>query len=178
MASRSINRVVILGHLGLDAETRFTPNGVARTIFSIATDWHNVVLWRSENLAAYLTKGKQVYVEGRLATRSYDKDGERRYVTEVIAEDMILLGGNGGTKDTKSSKSAHPQRASGASVSGQRTSAGSGNTRSGSVGRTANQQWSPSPDNHGVTDDGVPSESGRAANAGASLSRRSGPLLP
>ncbi len=61
------------------------------------TDWHNIVLWRSENLANYLTKGKQVYIEGRLQSRSYDdKDGNKRYVTEVVADDVILVGGRGG----------------------------------------------------------------------------------
>jgi single-strand DNA-binding protein len=61
------------------------------------TDWTNVVLWQSENLAQYLTKGKQVYVEGRIQTRSYeDKDGKKVYATEVVAEDVILLGGQGG----------------------------------------------------------------------------------
>ncbi|MFN7937644.1 MAG: single-stranded DNA-binding protein [Bryobacteraceae bacterium] len=112
MASRSVNKVILLGNLGKDAETKFTPSGVARTTFSIATtrrfkdnqtgewkdetDWHNIVLWRSENLANYLLKGKQVYVEGRLQTRSYDdKDGNKRYMTEVVADDVILLGGRG-----------------------------------------------------------------------------------
>jgi single-strand DNA-binding protein len=113
MASRSVNKVILIGHLGRDAETKFTPAGVAVTKFSVATnrrwkdqqtgewkeetDWANVVLWRQENLANYLTKGKQVYVEGRLQTRSYDdKDGKKQYMTEVVAEDVILLGGRGG----------------------------------------------------------------------------------
>ena len=113
MASRSVNKVILVGHLGRDAETKFTPSGVAVTKFSVATnrrwkdqqtgewkeetDWANVVLWRQENLANYLTKGKQVYVEGRLQTRSYDdKDGKKQYMTEVVAEDVILLGGRGG----------------------------------------------------------------------------------
>jgi single-strand DNA-binding protein len=112
MASRSINKVMLLGHLGKDAETKFTPNGVSRSTFTIATnrrwkdqqsgewkeetEWHNVILWRGENLANYLLKGKQVYVEGRLQTRSYeDKDGQKRYFTEVVADDLILLGGKG-----------------------------------------------------------------------------------
>ncbi len=112
MASRSINKVILVGHLGKDAETRFTTGGQSVTNFSVATsrrwkdqqtgdwkeetDWHNVVLWRAENLANYLTKGKQVYVEGRLRTRSYDdKDGNKRYVTEVMADDVLLLGGRG-----------------------------------------------------------------------------------
>src|SRR5690242_194235 len=110
MASRSVNKVILIGHLGRDAETKFTPAGVAVTKFSVATnrrwkdqqtgewkeetDWANVVLWRQENLANYLTKGKQVYVEGRLQTRSYDdKDGKMVYSTEVVADDVILLSG-------------------------------------------------------------------------------------
>jgi single-strand DNA-binding protein len=110
MASRSVNKVILIGNLGRDAETTFTPSGVARTRFSVATsrrwkdqqtgewreetDWSNVTLWRSENLAPYLLKGKQVYVEGRLQTRSYDdKDGKKVWSTEVVAEDVILLGG-------------------------------------------------------------------------------------
>lgn len=113
MASRSVNKVILVGHLGRDAETRFTTGGAAKTTFSIATsrrwkdqqtgewkeetDWHNVVLWRSENLANYLTKGKQIYVEGRLQTRNYDdKDGKKTYITEVVAEDVILLSNRGG----------------------------------------------------------------------------------
>jgi single-strand DNA-binding protein len=61
------------------------------------TDWANVVLWRQENVANYLTKGKQVCVEGRLQTRSYDdKDGKKQYFTEVVADEVILLGGRGG----------------------------------------------------------------------------------
>jgi single-strand DNA-binding protein len=113
MASRSVNKVILVGHLGKDAETKFTQGGTPVTKFSIATgrrwkdqqsgewkeetDWHNVVLWRAENLANYLLKGKQVYIEGRLQTRSYeDKDGKKQWFTEVIAEDVILLGGRAG----------------------------------------------------------------------------------
>ena len=118
MASRSVNKVILLGHLGKDAETKFTPGGAARTTFSIATsrrwkdqqsgewkeetDWHNIVLWRAENLANYLLKGKQVYVEGRLQTRSYDdKDGKKQYFTEVVSEDVILLGGRGARSEER-----------------------------------------------------------------------------
>ena len=113
MASRSVNKVILIGHLGRDAETAFTASQTSVTKFSVATsrrwkdqqsgewkedtNWTNVVLWRAENLAQYLTKGKQVYVEGRLQTRSYDdKDGQKKYVTEVVADDVILLGGRGG----------------------------------------------------------------------------------
>ena len=111
MASRSVNKVILIGNLGRDAETKFTPSGAAVTRFAIATtrswkgqqsnewkeetNWSNVVLWRQENLANYLTKGKQIYVEGRLQTRSYDKDGKKVYATEVVADEVILLGGRG-----------------------------------------------------------------------------------
>lgn len=115
MASRSVNKVILVGHLGKDAETKFTPSGVAKTTFSVATsrrwkdqqtgdwkeetDWHNIVLWRSENVAQYLTKGKQVYIEGRLSTRSYDdKEGNKKWITEVVADDLILLSSGGGAQ--------------------------------------------------------------------------------
>jgi single-strand DNA-binding protein len=112
MASRSVNKVILIGHLGRDAETAYTASQTAVTKFSVATNrrwkdqqsgewkeetnWTNVVLWRGENLSPYLTKGKQVYVEGRIQTRSYDdKEGKKVYTTEVVAEDVILLGGRG-----------------------------------------------------------------------------------
>ena len=112
MASRSVNKVILIGNLGRDAEAKFTPSGVSVTKFAVATtrswkdqqtnewkeetNWTNVVLWRQENLAQYLTKGKQVYVEGRLLNRSYDdKEGKKVYTTEVVAEEVILLGGRG-----------------------------------------------------------------------------------
>ena len=112
MASRSVNKVILIGHLGRDAETSYTASQTAVTKFSVATsrrwkdqqsgewkeetDWTRVVLWRGENVAPYLTKGKQIYVEGRLQTRSYDdKDGKKVWATDVIADEVILLGGRG-----------------------------------------------------------------------------------
>jgi single-strand DNA-binding protein len=131
MASRSVNKVILLGHLGKDAETKFTTGGVARTTFSVATnrrwkdqatgewkeetDWHLIVLWRQENVATYLTKGKQVYVEGRLQTHSYDdKDGKKVYKTEVIADELILVSGRGegaASEDSQSPVVSRPRRA-------------------------------------------------------------------
>ena len=107
---KSLNRVELIGNIGRDAETKYTPNGTPCSKFSIATgrrwkdkqsgewkeetDWHNVVLWQAEKLAPYLVKGKQVYLEGRLQTRSFEnKSGVKQYVTEVVASDVILLGG-------------------------------------------------------------------------------------
>ena len=112
MASRSVNKVILLGNLGRDAETSFTASQTAVTKFSVATsrrwkdqqsgewkeetNWSNIILWRGENVAPYLTKGTKVYVEGRLQTRSYeDKDGKKVWVTEVIADEVILVGGRG-----------------------------------------------------------------------------------
>jgi len=113
MASRSVNKVILLGNLGKDAETKFTPGGVSVSNFTLATnrrwkdqqsgewkeetEWHRCVLWRSENRANYLTKGTNVYIEGRLQTRSWeDKDGQKRYTTEVVCEELILLSGRSG----------------------------------------------------------------------------------
>jgi single-strand DNA-binding protein len=114
MASRSVNKVILLGHLGKDAETKFTASGVPRSTFTLATnrrwkdkqsgewkeetDWHNIVLWESENVANFLLKGKQVYIEGRLQSRSWeDKEGQKRYITEVVCSELVLLGGRGDT---------------------------------------------------------------------------------
>jgi single-strand DNA-binding protein len=143
--ARSVNKVILIGNLGRDAETKFTAGGSAVTRFSVATtrswkdqqtnewkdetNWTNVIVWRQENLSNYLTKGKQVYIEGRLQTRSYDdKDGKKIYATEVVAEEVILLGGRaeggveggGGAQAQASSgsRSGPPQRGRGGAPSG------------------------------------------------------------
>jgi len=107
--SKSINMVILAGVLGRDAETKFTPSGQAVTNFSVATsysykpkgsdnwqevtDWHSVVLWGQEKLGSYLTKGSKVSLTGRLSTRNYeDKDGNKKYVTEIIADNVVLQG--------------------------------------------------------------------------------------
>jgi len=112
MAERSVNKAILIGRLGKDAETKFTPSNTARTTFTLATsrrwkdqqtgdwkdetDWHNIVLWKMESVANFLQKGKQVYIEGRINNRSYDdKDGNKRYISEVVADTLILLGGRG-----------------------------------------------------------------------------------
>jgi single-strand DNA-binding protein len=159
MASRSVNKVLLIGNLGRDAETKFTPSGAPVTRFAVATtrswkdqqtnewkdetNWTNVVLWRQENLANYLTKGKQVYVEGRLQTRSYDdKDGKKIYTTEVVADEVILLGGRG-------------DGASGGFEAGGQTA-----RRSAASGRGGAPAGASTPEDDfggmGVTDDDVP----------------------
>ena len=110
---RTVNKVIILGNLGRDAETTVTSGGVAVTKFSVATerrwkdkatnewkaetDWINCVGWRKEGVAEYLKKGTTVYCEGRLSTSSYeDRDGKKVYRTEVVVEEIILAGGKSG----------------------------------------------------------------------------------
>ena len=107
-----INKVILVGRLGQDPEVRYTPDGTAVANFSIATseewkdknsgekrertEWHRIVAWRrlGEICGEYLSKGRQVYIEGRIQTRSWeDKDGNKRYTTEIIASDVQFLGG-------------------------------------------------------------------------------------
>jgi single-strand DNA-binding protein len=110
----SVNKVILVGNLGRDSELRYTPGGAAVATLNLATtevwndrnnqrqektEWHRVVLWgkQAESLQEYLTKGKQIYVEGRLQTRQWDdKDGNKRYTTEIKADRITLLGGGGG----------------------------------------------------------------------------------
>ena len=110
----SVNKVILVGNLGRDAELRYTPGGAAVATINMATtevwndkagqrqektEWHRVVLWgkTAESLNEYLTKGKQIYVEGRLQTRQWDdKDGNKRYTTEIRGDRVVLLGGGGG----------------------------------------------------------------------------------
>ena len=111
----SLNKAQLIGNLGRDADLRYTAGGQAVATISIATteqwtdkntnqkreqtEWHRVVLWgkQAESLQQYLTKGKQIYVEGRIQTRKWtDKDGHDRYTTEIKADRVTLLGGAGG----------------------------------------------------------------------------------
>jgi single-strand DNA-binding protein len=112
----SVNKVILVGNLGKDPEVRYTQTGSAVANFSIATseqwndrdgkrqertEWHNIVVWgkQAESCGQYLAKGRQVYVEGSIRTRSYDdKTGTKRYVTEIVAQRIQFLGGGGGTR--------------------------------------------------------------------------------
>ena len=111
--SRDLNKVMIIGRLGKDPEMRFSTSGKAVTTFSVAsgrktrdgeeTEWVSVVVWEklAEVCNQYLKRGSRVYIEGRLQTRSWDdaKSGEKRYRTEVIANDMIMLDNSSGPMD-------------------------------------------------------------------------------
>lgn len=120
MAGKSLNKVTLIGNLGKDPELSYTPSGVAVAKFSIATgerwkddagntqertEWHNIVAWRklAEICGQYLKKGSKVYLEGKIQTRSWDdkNTGVKRYMTEIVADDLIMLdsrgaGGGGG----------------------------------------------------------------------------------
>ncbi|HXG56613.1 MAG TPA: single-stranded DNA-binding protein [Vicinamibacterales bacterium] len=110
----SVNKVILVGNLGRDAELRYTPGGAPVATLNLATtevwndkagqkqektEWHRIVLWgkTAESLNEYLVKGKQIYVEGRLQTRTWeDKDKVKKYTTEVRGDRVVLLGGGGG----------------------------------------------------------------------------------
>jgi len=114
MAGKSLNKVQLIGNLGKDPEVKYTPSGTAVAKITLATnerfkdkdgqwqdrtEWHNVVLWQrlAEIAGEYLKKGGKVYVEGRLQTRSWDdkQTNQKKYMTEVVASDLILLSGRG-----------------------------------------------------------------------------------
>ena len=126
-----INKVILIGNLGADPEVRYTPSGVAVANFNIATseewkdkdsgekrertEWHRIVAWRrlGEICGEYLSKGQQVYVEGRIQTNTWeDKEGNKRYTTEIIANTVQFLGRR------ESSESAKPRSTSPADYQG------------------------------------------------------------
>jgi single-strand DNA-binding protein len=107
-AKSTINKVMLIGRLGQDVELKFTQSGVATAMLNVATntsykaqdgnmventEWHRVVLWRqqAENAAKYLKKGSRVYVEGKLQTRNWEKDGAKHYTTEIVADSLQFL---------------------------------------------------------------------------------------
>ena len=118
MASRGVNKVILIGNLGQDPEVRYMPNGNAVTNISVATseswkdkntgadqertEWHRVVMFRrlAEIAGEYLRKGSKVYIEGKLQTRKWqDQQGQDRYTTEIVADEMQMLDSRGGSAD-------------------------------------------------------------------------------
>lgn len=117
-----LNKVELIGHLGKDPDLRYTPSGTAVATFSLATsekykdkegktvtktEWHNVVVWRSlaELCGKYLAKGRLIYIEGKIQTRSYDdRDGNQRYITEIVAKEVKFL-----EKSEKQGEPSNPQ---------------------------------------------------------------------
>jgi len=116
-----INKVILVGNVGKDPEVRHLDSGVAVTTFSLATsetyrnkegqkvtntEWHNIVLWRglAEIAEKYVKKGNPLYIEGKIRTRSWDdKDGNKRYTTEIVADNMQMLGSKQGNEETAAS---------------------------------------------------------------------------
>lgn len=110
----SVNKAILIGNLGRDPELKYTSSGKAVATFTMATSerwtgqdgqkqesttWHNIVAWgrQAEVINEYLAKGRQVYIEGRIANRSYDdKDGNKKYISEVVVQNFQFLGGKGG----------------------------------------------------------------------------------
>jgi single-strand DNA-binding protein len=122
----SVNKVILIGNLGRDPEVRYMPNGEAVCNFSIATtdswkdksgerqektEWHNIVIYRklAEIAGEYLEKGRPVYIEGRLQTRKWEKDGVTRYSTEIIADQMQMLGTRASNDSSDDDYNQEPQ---------------------------------------------------------------------
>jgi len=121
-----INKAILIGNLGRDPEVRTLESGVKVATFSIATtetyknkngekvdqtEWHNIVMWRglAEVAEKYLNKGNQIYLEGRIRTRTYEKDGQTKYMTEIVADQMTMLGGRrSDTQEEQTSKVEEP----------------------------------------------------------------------
>lgn len=140
----SVNKVILIGNLGKDPEIRYISDNVPVANFSIATsesykdkngewqentEWHNIVAWRNlaERAEKYLKKGKQVYVEGKIRTRAWDdKDGNKRYTTEIVADTLQILGrreeGDGGENEGGSYSSGSSRGQQGGSSYGQQES--------------------------------------------------------
>ncbi|HLX11644.1 MAG TPA: single-stranded DNA-binding protein [Bacteroidota bacterium] len=137
MAGKSLNKAILIGNLGRDPELSYTASGIAVAKFSIATnerwkddggnfqervEWHNIVAWRklAEICGQYLKKGSKVYIEGKIQTRSWDdkNTGVKRYTTEIVMDDLIMLDGRGDSGASSSSgggdmQSAAPQESGG-----------------------------------------------------------------
>jgi single-strand DNA-binding protein len=122
--SRGLNKVMLIGYLGNDPETRQTTNNAVCN-FSVATsesykdsngevvertEWHRVVAWGklADICSQYLKKGRQVYIDGKLQTRSWEKDGQKMYTTEIIASSMQMLGSSGGGSSEHQNKAGDP----------------------------------------------------------------------
>jgi single-strand DNA-binding protein len=135
--ARGVNKVIIVGNLGKDPETRYMPSGSAVTNLSVATteawkdkqsgdlqertEWHKVAMFGrlAEIAAEYLRKGSQVYIEGKLRTRKWqDKEGKDRYTTEIVADEMQMLGSKGGGASAGAAAGASAGAAGGGAASG------------------------------------------------------------
>ena len=159
----SVNKAILIGNLGRDPELRHTNNGTPVCEFSIATsdrwqdksgetqertEWHRIIVWgrQGENAARYLSKGRSVYVEGRIQTREWtDKDGNKRYTTEIVANTVQFLGG----RDGGGGGGGNYGGGGGSSGGGGNSGGGGGNSGGGGG-------FSPGPSDGGFSDDEIP----------------------
>ena len=156
----SVNKVILVGNLGADPELKYTPSSRPLCNLRIATtdvfkdkggqrqertEWHRVTVWgdQAENCSKYLSKGRSVYIEGRLQTRSYDKDGQKHYATDVVADRVVFLGSGGGAGAEGGARRA---TGSGPSSSGSSGSSMGGGRGGGPDGPPADDSGAPPPD--------------------------------
>jgi single-strand DNA-binding protein len=142
--AKSVNKVILIGNLGKDPEVKYTPQGTAVARFSLATnerykdkqgawqdrtEWHNIVAWQrlAEIVGEYVKKGSKLYIEGRLTTNSWEdqKTGEKKYRTEIVANDLVLLSGRG--EGGEEGGGGGYRRSGGASTTGSSDQRSSGN---------------------------------------------------
>ncbi len=122
--ARGVNKVILIGNLGKDPEIQNFDKGVKKAAFSLATsetyrnregveieqtEWHNIILWRglAEVAEKYLKKGSQVYIEGRIRSRSYEKDGQKRFITEIEGDTLNMLGSRSNAEQSPYSPSSN-----------------------------------------------------------------------
>jgi single-strand DNA-binding protein len=137
----SINKVILIGNLGADPELKYTPSSRALCNLRVATtevfkdksgvkqektEWHRVTVWgdQAENCSKYLAKGRSVYIEGKLQTRTYDKEGQKHYATDVVADRVVFLGGGGGGGGSGGGGGGGPRGGGGGSGGGRPGSEG------------------------------------------------------
>jgi single-strand DNA-binding protein len=179
VASRGINKVILVGNVGQDPETRYMPNGGAVTNITLATsetwkdkntgenqertEWHRITFYQrlAEIVAEYVKKGSKLYVEGSLRTRSWEQDGVKRYATEIIASEMQMLDsrGAGGSSGGEGGGSYQSSRGSsggggGGERSGSNGGGGGGGNSGGNSGGGARGQQKPVPEDS--FDDDIP----------------------
>ena len=168
--ARGINKVILVGNVGQDPETRYMPNGGAVTNLSVATseswkdknsgeqqertEWHRIVFYQrlAEIVAEYVKKGSKVYVEGSLRTRSWEQDGVKRYATEIIASEMQMLDGRGDSGSSYQPSQNSQPRSSGGSNSSSSNSGGNGSSNS----NNSRTQAAPPPADMDSFDDDIP----------------------
>jgi single-strand DNA-binding protein len=178
MAAGGVNKVILIGNLGADPELRYTPGGQAVCDVRLATneswtdkngqkqertEWHRVVLWGkpAEIVKQYCTKGQKLFIEGRLQTRSWDdKEGNKRYSTEIVANDFMFLGGGGPGASARTGGGAGGDRPSYGERGGGGGGGGGGGYRNGSAGRGGGDDMGPPSDDFGPPsggpDDDIP----------------------